>query len=251
MGERITPSNLLRPARHHSLPQRRPSSSPRCSHRTRRQPRRHLRAPPTLTVKPDSTSVSLDVSTKVDVGQSTTYTATVTPPASRPGPIEPQARLSSSMTVTPIAACLRQALVNGGATCTRRLQGAQHAQHHARYGGDSNFIGSTASAQTHQCRPVPVHVLGIVTSTMQWTFSLHACLHEGPLTRRQRRVRRRDRARQVPRPRLPVRQAHNRGRENQALWAQRKAQMSDRWEHGPRARFRSAPSARRERRSRS
>ena len=43
----------------------------------------------TVTVTPDSTSVSLKVSTTVNVGQSTTYTATVAPPASRSGPVEP------------------------------------------------------------------------------------------------------------------------------------------------------------------
>ena len=50
----------------------------------------------TVTVGPDSTSTSLDASKTVAVGASATYTASVTPPANRPGPAEPSARLSSS-----------------------------------------------------------------------------------------------------------------------------------------------------------
>ena len=124
----------------------------------------------TLTVKPDSTSVSLDVSTQVEVGQRTTYTATVTPPASRPGPIAPSGSAEFFDDGTPIPACLRQVLVKGAATCTVAYKARSTHSITARYGGDSNFIGSTASAQLISVVPVPVHVLGIVTSTMQWAF---------------------------------------------------------------------------------
>jgi Invasin, domain 3/Bacterial Ig-like domain (group 3) len=124
----------------------------------------------TLTVKPDSTSVSLDVPTTVDVGQRTTYTATVTPPASRPGPIEPSGSAEFFDSGKPIPSCLTQALVNGAATCTVAYKARRTHSIAARYGGDSNFTGSTASAQLISVVPVPVHVLGIITSTMQWTF---------------------------------------------------------------------------------
>ncbi len=125
----------------------------------------------TLTVTPDSTSVSLDVSTTADVGQSTTYTATVAPPASRSGPIEPSGTVEFLDNGSPIPSCLNQAVVNLSASCTLTYNTIGTHSITARYGGDSNFTGSTAPGQPVTVVRAPVHVLGLVTSTMQWDFA--------------------------------------------------------------------------------
>ena len=125
----------------------------------------------TITVTPDSTSVSLNVSTTVDVGQSTTYTAAVAPPASRSGPIEPSGSVEFFDHGTPIPSCLNQALVNASATCTLTYNAVGTHSITARYGGDSNFTSSTAPAQPVTVVRDPVPVLGLITTTMQWNFA--------------------------------------------------------------------------------
>jgi hypothetical protein len=125
----------------------------------------------TVTVTPDSTSVSLNVSTTVDVGQSTTYTAAVAPPASRSGPIEPSGSVEFFDHGTPIPSCLNQALVNASATCTLTYNAVGTHSITARYSGDSNFTSSTAQAQPVTVVRDPVPVLGLITTTMQWDFA--------------------------------------------------------------------------------
>ena len=124
----------------------------------------------TITVTPDSTSVSLNVSTTVDVGQSTTYTATVAPPASRSGPVEPSGSVEFFDNGSPIASCLDQALVQLSATCTLTYGAIGTHSITARYGGDPNFTGSTAPAQPVSVQLAAVHVVGLISATMQWTF---------------------------------------------------------------------------------
>ena len=124
----------------------------------------------TIAVTPDSTSVSLNVSTTEDVGQSTTDTATVAPPASRSGPIEPSGSVEFFDNGSPIASCLDQALVHLGATCTLTYSAIGTHSITARYGGDPNFTGSTALAQPVSVVLAAVHVVGLISATMQWTF---------------------------------------------------------------------------------
>ncbi len=124
----------------------------------------------TITVTPDSTSVSLNASTTVDVGQSTTYTATVAPPASRSGPVEPSGSVEFFDNGSPIASCLGQALVKLSATCTLTYGAVGTHSITARYAGDSNFTGSTAPAQPVTVVRAPVQVVGLISATMQWTF---------------------------------------------------------------------------------
>jgi hypothetical protein len=123
-----------------------------------------------VTVGQDSTSAALDVSKTANVGASTTYTATVTPPASRPGPIGPTGSVEFLDGVQPIASCLSQPLSNGGATCavTYKTPGTHSIK--AVYWGDTNFTGSVAPAQPVSVVQVPAHVLGSIGSTMQWAF---------------------------------------------------------------------------------
>jgi adhesin/invasin len=125
----------------------------------------------TIAVTPDSTSVSLNVSPTVNVGQSTTYTATVAPPASRSGPVEPSGSVEFFDNGSPIASCLAQALVKLSATCTLTYNAVSTHSITARYGGDSNFTGSAAAAQSVTVVRAPVHVVGLISATMQWTFN--------------------------------------------------------------------------------
>jgi hypothetical protein len=118
----------------------------------------------------DSTSVSLDASKTADLGASTTYTVTVAPPPSRPGPISPSGSVEFFDGGQPIASCLAQKLVNGGATCTVTYQALGLHNITASYGGDTNFTGATSPAQTVRVVRVPVKAHGTITSTMQWAF---------------------------------------------------------------------------------
>jgi len=124
----------------------------------------------TVTVTPDSTSTSLDASNTVAVGASTTYTATVTPAANRPGPIEPSATVEFLDGGQPIGSCLHQALTNGGATCTVTYNAIGTHSVTARYEGDANFNSSISPPQSVSVVPLPKRVLGIITSTIHWSF---------------------------------------------------------------------------------
>ena len=118
-----------------------------------------------MAVARSGTSMFLDVSNPtVNVGSRATYTATVTPPASRPGPIEPSGSVEFFDGGQPVASCLSQKLSNGGATCTVTYQALGRHSITARYGGDANFGGSTSPAQTVTVVRVPVQVLGTITS---------------------------------------------------------------------------------------
>jgi Bacterial Ig-like domain (group 3) len=119
----------------------------------------------------DSSVISLDASNTVNVGVSTTYTATVAPPPSRPGPIEPTGTIEFADGGQPITSCASQRLLNAGATCTVTYKSPGAHSITATYGGDANFTGSTSSGQAVRVVPVPVEVLGTITSTMQWTFA--------------------------------------------------------------------------------
>lgn len=118
----------------------------------------------------DSTTTSLDVSSKVDTGSSTTFTATVNPPASDAGPLLPGGSIEFLDAGQPIPACMNQPVFNGGATCTITYQKAGSHTITAAYQGDSNFSGSLSG-------PAPVTVVAprakaprMLSPTMQWTF---------------------------------------------------------------------------------
>jgi hypothetical protein len=123
-----------------------------------------------LSIAPDASSTSLDVSPSVDVGANTTYTTTVGPPAARPGPVEPTGSVEFLDGGQPIASCAGQALTNGAATCTVAYGLAGAHQITARYSGDANFTGSATPAAVVSAVPVPTVVLGTIDSTMQWNF---------------------------------------------------------------------------------
>ena len=124
----------------------------------------------TVVVGLDSTSTTLDVSPKVDVGANTTYTATVSPPPSRLGPVEPTGSVEFLDSGQPIASCTLQPLTNGGATCTVTYATSGAHSITARYLGDPNFTGSSSPAESVNVAPVPTNVLGTITATMEWAF---------------------------------------------------------------------------------
>ena len=124
----------------------------------------------TITVGRDSTSTTLDVSKTSQVHQTTTHTATVRPPASRPGPVEPTGAVQFFDGGHPIAACVSQSLIRGGATCT--VSYGQPGAHSitAVYRGDVNFTGSSAPSRPMQVVKPSSRPRGTITATMQWTF---------------------------------------------------------------------------------
>jgi hypothetical protein len=124
-----------------------------------------------VTIARDSTSTTLDASSKVIVGTSTTYTAAVAPPAIRPGPVQPSGSVTFLDNGQPISSCANQPLAGGGATCTVGYGATGGHNISARYNGDANFNGSDAAAQTVTVIKPSQSVLGVITSTMQWTFS--------------------------------------------------------------------------------
>lgn len=124
----------------------------------------------TVVVGRDSSSTSLDASPKVNTGASTTYTATVTSPPSRPGPVGPTGSVEFLDGGQPIASCDGQPLTNGGATCTVTYANSGAHSITARYVGDANFTGSSSPAEPVSVVPVPTNLLGTITATMQWSF---------------------------------------------------------------------------------
>jgi Bacterial Ig-like domain (group 3) len=123
-----------------------------------------------LTVGRDSSSTSLIASTSVTVGNSTTYTAMVTPPAARPGPLEPTGSVEFLDDGQPVGSCVSQSLSGGKATCSVSYASAGTHEVSAQYSGDANFLGSSSPAAQVSATPIPTTVLGTITSTMQWQF---------------------------------------------------------------------------------
>jgi Bacterial Ig-like domain (group 3) len=138
-----------------------------------------------LTVGQDTSTTTLDGSSTVNVGQITTYTASVAPPNVRPGPVLPSGSVEFLDGGQPIGGCTSQPVVGGGATCTVTYPTPGTHAITARYGGDANFISSASSSQTVTVvtppapppgpptsgQPPAQQVLGTITATMQWTFN--------------------------------------------------------------------------------
>jgi Bacterial Ig-like domain (group 3) len=115
----------------------------------------------------DSTTTSLDVTPKVNIGSSTTYTASVDPPSSGSAPILPGGSVEFLDNGQPIPSCAAQPVSNGGATCTVAYRKAGHHSITADYSGDINFTGSLASPESVS---VMANAPRTITPTMQWTF---------------------------------------------------------------------------------
>ena len=124
----------------------------------------------TLAVGPDSTSTVLDATPTVNVGAATTYTATVTPPPVRPGPVDPTGPVEFLDGGQPIVSCATEPLTDDAATCTVTYPSTGQHAITARYVGDANFVGSSSPSEVVSAVPFATGVLGTITATMQWTF---------------------------------------------------------------------------------
>jgi hypothetical protein len=141
------------------------------------------RFPTTLTIGPDATTTTLDVSNTVTTGQTATYSATVAPaPPGQPGPIQPSGSVEFFDGGQPIGGCTNQPVISPAATCTVTYATPGTHTITATYNRDSNFISSTSSSQniTVVSPPAPPPptpptgaqtVLGAISATMQWTFN--------------------------------------------------------------------------------
>jgi hypothetical protein len=122
--------------------------------------------PVSLTIGQDSTTTSVAASnTSPSVGQSVTYSATVT--SGHSGSAEPSGSVEFLDGGTPVSGCSSRALTAGAssstATCTVSYPAAGSHSVSASYGGDGNFSGSTSSAQTltvNQPSPPPASLGG-------------------------------------------------------------------------------------------
>jgi len=118
-----------------------------------------------LSVSRDSTVTSLWVPTTIVAGESATFIAQVSPPAVRPGPLEPTGTVEFFGGGKPIAGCLAQPIGPTGATCSITYVSTGMRAITARYQGDGNFDPSASPPQTAR---VTAHAR--ITSTMRWSF---------------------------------------------------------------------------------
>jgi hypothetical protein len=129
-----------------------------------------LSPPASLSVGPASSVISLDATSTVDVGISTTYSVNVAAAPTQPGPLEPTGSVEFLDGGQPISGCDRRSLTNGGATCTVTYRSGSTHRITAHYLGDANFIGATSLPTNVSAVPRPANSRGFLTSTMQWTF---------------------------------------------------------------------------------
>lgn len=129
-----------------------------------------------VAVNQDAPSVSLAIAGSVQLGQSTTYSAVVTPGALF-GSVLPTGSVAFFDNGEPVPSCGSQPLANGTATCSLTYEAVGQHAITARYTGDGNFSGATSAAQSIAvvANPLPATVsvpaLSAVASTMQWSFS--------------------------------------------------------------------------------
>ncbi len=131
-------------------------------------------APTSIAIGRDSTSVSLAVTSQVDVNKTATYSAALVLPSSNSGPIGPTGSIAFLDGGQPIPGCGSQTLNNLAATCTQSYSSTGTHQISAVYSGDANFAGSTSSANPVQIvKSGAKTVRGFVKSLVAWTFFYH------------------------------------------------------------------------------
>ncbi len=123
-----------------------------------------------LSIGKDSTSVLLQIPSSATTGRAVTYSAQVSPPANRPGPIEPTGTVQFSDNGQTIASCASQPIVSGTATCTVKYKRAGAHSITAQYGGDANFSGSGAPTAHVSVVALRARIIGNLSDTMQWNF---------------------------------------------------------------------------------
>jgi Bacterial Ig-like domain (group 3) len=129
--------------------------------------------PLSLTIRKGSTSSSVDVSNPtVGLGSNETYTANVQ--ASLGGSAKPSGTAEFFDHGQPIATCTKRPLTTTSAgsqaSCVVRYPSPGSHSVAVSYPGDPNYLGSGSQAATQvTARSIS---LGVVTSTMQWSFRL-------------------------------------------------------------------------------
>jgi hypothetical protein len=123
-------------------------------------------SPTTLVVGRAETSVTLAASAHVSLGNKTTYTATVHPPAG--STLTPTGRVTFTDAGKSIKGCGAKALGAHGAPCSVKYLGLKQHRIAARYGGDANFAPS-ASLTSHVVVQ-PQAPSGFVAVFMNWSF---------------------------------------------------------------------------------
>jgi hypothetical protein len=123
-----------------------------------------------VSIGPDSTSVLLQIPSSATTGRAITYSAQVSPPPSRLGPIEPTGTVQFFDSGQPIPTCASQPIVNGTAACTVDYKRAGPHTITARYGGDVNFSSSSAPAAHLVVVVLRALIIGSLSDTMQWEF---------------------------------------------------------------------------------
>jgi Bacterial Ig-like domain (group 3) len=122
-----------------------------------------------LSVGRDSTTTSLYAAKTIVAGEPTTFIAQVSPPAARPGPLEPTGTVEFLNGGKPIKACRAQPIGPTGATCAITYVSTGTRAVTARYQGDGNFNPSASRPQTPR-----VVARARIASTMRWSFSVTA-----------------------------------------------------------------------------
>lgn len=118
-----------------------------------------------LSVSRDSTATSLYVLKTIIAGEPTTFIAQVSPPAVRPGPLEPTRTVEFLNGAKPIAGCRAQPIGPTGATCTITYVSTGMRAITARYQGDGNFDPSASRPKTAR-----VVARARIAATMRWSF---------------------------------------------------------------------------------
>jgi hypothetical protein len=130
-------------------------------------------APVGLTIRKDSTTTSIDVSNPtVGLGSPETYTANVQ--GSLEGSLKPSGAVEFLDHGQPIFGCTKRPLTGTSAgsqaSCVVRYGRAGSHAISVSYPGDANYLGSGSQGTTQvNARLIS---LGVVSSTMQWTFQV-------------------------------------------------------------------------------
>lgn len=131
-------------------------------------------SPDTIVIGRGPMSVSLAVTKQLSPGSRAIYSATLVP-GSNSGPIRPTGSIEFLDQGQPISGCPSQPLSNLTATCTVQYPSPGTHDITAAYSGDPNFSGATSPSSSVQvvAGSTAPRVLGLVRSTLEWSFFYH------------------------------------------------------------------------------
>ena len=166
--------------------------------------------------------------TSVTVGDTTNYTAMVTLPAARPGPLGPTGSVEFLDDGQSIGSCASQSLSGGEATCSVSYASAGTHEVSAEYSGDANCLGSNSPAAQVSATPIPTTRAGRDHLDHAMAVLLHPRVHDRSCPCRYPGVARGDRGREMPPARVPVRDPYN----GPADWQEVRAEARQHLLHG-------------------